>query len=177
MRLSKSRPVIAFWLMPAKEERELFCEIIGILAKQFKAPVFQPHLTLFWTRGNAPSAGRILKQIKAAPFHLSIRDVRSSPKFSKTIFVRFRKNAALSELVGGMQRASGARRAGIEEPHLSLCYGELPARSREQLAAVIRLPLKRVLFDSVKAVRCALPTRTTDDVKAWRAVARKKLIG
>ena len=177
MRLSKNRPVIAFWLMPAKAERELFSEIIGILAKQLKAPVFPPHLTLFWTRGTAPSAARILKQIKAAPFHLSIRDVRSSPKFTETLFVRFRTNAALNKLAGGMQRTAGARRAGIAEPHLSLCYKELPAPTREQLAAVIRLPLKRVLFDSIKAVRCALPTRTSGDVKAWRAVARKKLLG
>jgi 2'-5' RNA ligase len=177
MRNSKNRTVMAFWLMPAKAERELFSELIGILAKQLKAPAFQPHLTLFWVRGTAYSAGRILKEIRTAPLRLSVRDVRSSPKFTKTLFVRFRPNAALNELAATMQRASGARRAGIAEPHLSLCYKKLPAPTREQLAAMLRLPLKRVRFDSVKAVRCALPTRTAKEVKAWRTVARKKLSG
>jgi 2'-5' RNA ligase len=177
MRKSKKPMVIAFWLMPAKAERELFREIIKILAKQLKAPVFQPHLTLFLTRGNAQSAGRILKRMRAKPFQLSIRDVRSSPKFTKTLFVRFRPNAALNELVANMQRASGARRGRIADPHLSLCYKKLRAPSREQLAAMMRLPLTRVLFDSVRAVRCAWPTQTAEEVRAWRTVARKKLIG
>ena len=41
---------IVYWLMPAKSERELFRQLIRILAKEFDAPHFEPHLTLFATR-------------------------------------------------------------------------------------------------------------------------------
>lgn len=175
MRKSKKQRVIAYWLIPAKDERDLFRTIIGILAKELKAPFFEPHLTLFWTKGSVHSARQLLKQIGAAPLQLSIRDVRSSAKFTKTLFVRFRPNAALNRLVANTQRAAGERRVKIPEPHLSLCYKQLSASTRQELASMIRLPLQRVRFDSLQAVRCALPTQTSSEVRAWRMVARKRL--
>jgi hypothetical protein len=38
--------VTIYWLIPANPERELFLELVRILAKQFGAPKFEPHLTL-----------------------------------------------------------------------------------------------------------------------------------
>ena len=171
------RQLTAFWLIPAKPERELFREIIRILAKQLKAPIFEPHLTLFATGIASNRAKQILKAIGAMPLQLSIRDVQCSAEFTRTLFVRFRPNAALHKFVGEMQERAGQRELKICEPHVSLCYKELPARAGQELASMIRLPLCHVLFDSMKAVRCASPTRTAAEVKAWRVIARKKLTG
>ena len=171
------RQLTAFWLIPAKPERELFGEIIRILAKELKAPIFEPHLTLFATGIASTRAKQILKEVAAMPLRLSIRDVQCSPEFTRTLFVRFRPNAALRQFVREMQERADQPQMKICEPHVSLCYKELPAGVRKELASTIRLPLRQVLFDSMKAVRCASPTRTGAAVKAWRAIARKKLAG
>jgi hypothetical protein len=46
---------------------------------------------------------------------------------------------------------------------------------KKELAAVIKLPFRAMLFDSVAAVRLTLPVRTSDDVEKWKIVARKPL--
>jgi hypothetical protein len=56
-------------------------------------------------------------------------------------------------------------------PHLSLLYKNLAVATRCDLAAAINIPLTRVTFDAVKAVRCVSPTETPADVDAWRVVA------
>ncbi len=166
-----------FLVDPGQTERELFSQIIRILAKQLGAPIFEPHLTLCATGVDSRRATRILKKINAVALRLSIRDVQCSAEFTKTLFVRFRSNAGLRQLIGEMQGRAGGRPSKIDEPHISLCYKALPAGVRKDLVAMIQLPSRPILFDSMKAVRCSSPTRTSADVKAWRSIARKKLMG
>ena len=63
------------------------------------------------------------------------------------------------------------------DPHVSLLYKKVPARVRKELAAVIKLPVRSVRFDSIAAVRLSLPVRTGADVESWRVVASRKLNG
>jgi len=65
---------IAYWLIPARPVRELFSEIIRILAEELGAPRFEPHLTLFAAPGSDQSARRLLHRIKAQRIHLAVRD-------------------------------------------------------------------------------------------------------
>jgi 2'-5' RNA ligase len=169
------RRATVYWLMPAAPERELFRALIRILAKELKAPVFEPHLTLFVTETDSPAAKQTLEQVKAVPVSLSIRDVRSSREFTKTLFIRFQPNAALNALAADLQGKAGSRVVKVSEPHLSLCYKDLSAKTRRELASIVRLPRRKIRFDAVKAVRCAVPTRTAAEVRAWRALARKHL--
>ena len=172
-----SRAGVAYWLVPAPAERELFQTIIKILARELDAPLFEPHLTLFSTSREGALPSRVWQETKAAPRKLRIRGVRFSALFSKTLFIRFAKGAALDQLAARLQRKCGARVSPVADPHLSLCYKHLPAATRKRLAAMIRLPLREVVFDTLKVVRCASPTRTAADVAAWRVLARQKLRG
>lgn len=170
-----SRVRVAYWLVPAPAERELFQTIIKILARELQAPLFEPHLTLFSTSLEGALSSRVWQETKAAPRKLRIRGVRFSALFTKTLFIRFAKGAALDQLAARLQRKCGARVSPVADPHLSLCYKHLPAATRKRLAAMIRLPLQEVVFDTLKVVRCASPTRTAADVAAWRVLARQKL--
>lgn len=167
--------VVAYWLVPAQAERELFQTIIKILAGELDAPLFEPHLTLFSTSLEGVSPSRVLQGTKATPRKLRIRAVGVSALFTKTLFVRFAREAALDQLTERLQRKCGARVRPVADPHLSLCYKELPAATRKRLAAMIRLPLQEVAFDTLKVVRCAWPTRRAADVAGWQVLARRKL--
>jgi len=168
---------IVYWLIPAAPKRELFRELIRILAKQFDAPRFEPHLTILAAPENRGSPEKILRAIKTKPIRLKVRDISVSTKFSKTLFVRLASGKAFETLAADLARATGSRAKPPAQPHVSLLYKELPATSKKQLASAIKLPFREVVFDSIKAVRCAVPTKTRTEVESWRVVAKKSLRG
>jgi 2'-5' RNA ligase len=172
--MRKSNAII-YWLVPARPERELFRELIGILGKQFDAPRFEPHLTILVARGDRQSPKEILRQIKASSIRLRVRGMGCSSKFTKTLFVRFETNGSLEKLAAKLGRVAKARAQSMRDPHVSLLYKKLPVRSKKELAAIILLPFRKVTFDSIKAVRCTLPIRNRADVESWEVVATKAL--
>src|ERR1700747_2737233 len=88
--LDMKRTAIVYWLLPAKPERDLFCEFVRILRKGFRAPNFEPHLTLFVRAKDRLSPKKVLRAFRSRPIRLTVRGVAYSGKFTKTLFVRFR---------------------------------------------------------------------------------------
>jgi 2'-5' RNA ligase len=171
------KTAIAYWLVPAKPVRELLREIIGILAKQFDAPRFEPHLTIFATPRAGKSPKHVLKQIQTKSIRLRLRGIGFSSEFKKTLFVRLTPNKAFERLVADFSHATKSHAKHVHDPHVSLLYKQLPARTKRELALTIKLPFDEVTFDSIKAVRSASPIKTRADVEAWRVVARRSLSG
>ena len=169
------KTAIVYWLLPAKPERELFCSIIRILRKAFNAPNFEPHLTLFVTAKDRQPPSKVLRQIRSRPIRLRARGVAFSPKFTKTLYVRFKSSPALRKLNGKVGRAANSSAKAPGDPHVSLLYKKLPRAAQKELAAVMRLPFRSVVFDSIAAVRLTLPVRNSADVAKWKVVAKKSL--
>lgn len=167
--------VIAYWLVPAKPEREFFNDVIRILAGQMKATRFEPHVTILIVRGEQPPPKRVLSRIKSAPIHLSVRGIRGSSVFSRTLVARFGSNRSLERLANQLRRASQSRDKQHSSPHVSLLYKKLPASTRRRLASMVKLPFSQVVFDSIMAVRCPSPLRDQTDVKKCKVVAAKSL--
>jgi 2'-5' RNA ligase len=164
-----------YWLLPAKPERELFCDVVRILRKEFGAPNFEPHLTLFAVPKDRQSLKKTLQQIRAQPIRLKARGVAFSEKFTKTLYVRFKSSPALRKLVVNLGRATKSRASSPKDPHVSLLYEKLPRSVKKELARVMRLPFRTVRFDTIAAVRCGLPSRTKADVESWKILAKKSL--
>ncbi len=169
------KTAIVYWLLPAKPERDLFCEIVRILGKEFGAPNFEPHLTFFVTAKGRQHPAKVLRQIRSRPIRLSARGVAFSPKFTKTLYVRFKPNPSLRKLVLDLGRAAKSRAKSPTDPHVSLLYKKTSRAAQKELARVMRLPFRTALFDSIAAVRLTLPVRTRADVEAWKIVAKKSL--
>lgn len=169
------KTAIVYWLLPAKPKRELFCEVIRILRKQFGAPNFEPHLTLFVTRKRPESPRKILRRLEARSIRLNVRGVAFSPQFTKTLFIRFRSSPALRKLAADLGRAAKSAAKMPADPHVSLLYKKIPQRAKKELAKVIRLPFRNARFDSIAAVRLTLPVRTGADVAKWKVIARRSL--
>src|ERR1700730_5107928 len=95
-----------YWLLPAKPERDLFCEVVRILRKEFRAPNFEPHVTLFSTAKDRQPPKQVLPQISMRPIRLNTRGVGFSSEFTKTLFVRFKSSPALRKLVTDLGRVA-----------------------------------------------------------------------
>lgn len=164
-----------YWLLPAKPERELFCNVIRILCKGFRAPNFEPHLTLFVTTKDRQPPGEVLRQIRSRPIRLRARGVAHSPKFTKTLFVRFKPSPQLRKLTSDLAHAAKSSAKAPKDPHVSLLYKKLPRAAKKELAAVMKLPFRNLVFDSIAAVRGVSPSRTAGDVRSWKILAKKSL--
>jgi 2'-5' RNA ligase len=173
--LQFKKTATVYWAIPAKPERDLFCSIVRILRKQFRAPNFEPHLTLFSTTKDYHSPKKALRQIRSRPVRLAVRGVAFSPKFTKTLFVRFKPSPALRKLVADVARANKSRAKAPRDPHVSLLYKRMSRTVKKEMAAVLRLPFRTAVFDSIAAVRLTLPVCTGADVEKWKIVAKKSL--
>jgi 2'-5' RNA ligase len=168
---------IVYWLVPAKPERELFRELNLVLAEQFEAPRFEPHLTLIAIADDGRAPREILRQIHAPPIHLGVRGIGSSSRFTKTLFVRFESSKSFEKLVVDLGRELRQRTKSVRDPHVSLLYKTLPKRVKKELVSTIKLPFAEVTFDFIQAVRSVLPIRDGSDVEAWKVVAKTRLSG
>jgi hypothetical protein len=169
------KKVTAFWLVPAGSEKQLFGALIRILARELNAPLFEPHVTLFASAAPPADVRRLLKKTRSAPILLDVGGVGYSGRFTKTLFVRLRGSPRLKDLLKELSGRAGGRVPRLSDPHLSLCYKKLSASAKRELASVIRLPLRKVRFDIIKAVRCISPTKTARDVRAWRTIGTRNL--
>jgi 2'-5' RNA ligase len=169
------KTAIVYWLLPAKPERELFCQFVRIFCRELRAPNFDPHLTLFAGSKGRQGPAKVLRQVRSGPIRLSVRNVAFSGKFTKTLYVRFKSTPALKKLAADLGRATNSRAKALRDPHVSLLYKRIPRAAQREIAAVIKLPFRTVLFDAVAAVRLSLPVRTAADVRKWRIVAKKSL--
>jgi hypothetical protein len=164
------KTVVVYWLIPAQPERELFRDLICILAKPFNAPQFEPHLTIC-RAPDRESSRKVLRRVKAAPIRLRVRGIGFSSQFTKTLFVRLHSDRALQKLIVEL----GGQAISLRDLHLSLLYKKLSPSLKKELASAIKLPLRQIVFDSLKAVRCPSPTETRADVETWRTIATKRL--
>ena len=96
-----------YWLLPAKPERDLFCEVVRILRKEFRAPNFEPHLTLFSVSKDRQPPKKVLRQISSRRIRLGTRGVGFSSEFTKTLFVRFNSSDALRNRRFGNKESPG----------------------------------------------------------------------
>jgi 2'-5' RNA ligase len=172
----KEEEDVAFWLLPAEPERNIFKDLIGRLALRFDAPDFEPHVTLHGGRMTVPRAREILGEIAAAPtLQLQIEGLAFSESYTKTVFVQFRASAetkALSAAVAADPEASSGYQF---DPHISLIYKEMPAAEKEVLAKTIEIPFRNVTFDSIRLIACPAKITRREHVESWRILAERPL--
>jgi len=162
---------IAYWLLPERAAREAFSREIRMLARQFGAPLFVPHVTIFIAPENSRAPLEVLRELGPLNIELPIHNIQFSEEFTKTLFVQFATNTTLQQLGDAVWKASGAGDRYLIDPHLSLLYAKLPPETKQKLAGKIRLPFREVCFTSICAMRCPRPTTTASEVERWKLLA------
>jgi hypothetical protein len=162
---------IAYWLLPEAAAREVFLREIKGLARQFGAPLFEPHVTIFIAPENSRAPLEVLREVGPVDIELAIHSIRFSEQFTKTLFVQFERNSVLQQLGDAIWKAEGARNRYLIDPHLSLLYAKLPSKTKQRLADNIRLPFRKVGFTSICVMRCARPTTRAIEVEQWKLLA------
>jgi hypothetical protein len=171
LRRVKKPQAIAYWLLPELTSHEVFAQTIAGLARQFGVPRFAPHVTVFIAPENSRSPAEVLRELGAVTVDLTIRSIRFSEKFTKTLFVQFERSDPLQEVGDRIWSASGAPERYVIDPHLSLLYAKLSPQTKQELSDQTAFPLREVRLTSMCAIRCASPTTTPKEVEQWKLLA------
>jgi 2'-5' RNA ligase len=171
------RIVIAYWLIPTEPARSYFQNIVNDLTQQYAAPEFEPHVTVHVGMDYTETVDEVLSKAgrSSKKIALQVLNVSTSSEFIKTLFVRFTRSTQLQQLNQSIRTAAQDSSDYQLSPHLSLLYKRISIKDRRLLVHSIQVPFSKVIFDSLKAVRCVSPTRSRADVEAWRVVAEKPL--
>ncbi|MGI9047027.1 MAG: 2'-5' RNA ligase family protein [Burkholderiales bacterium] len=173
---------IAFWLIPAQPQLDQFRALISSLAREYDAPVFEPHITLHvGLRTARDDIAELLRRVAAAsePIPLVAGNTSHSDALFKTLFVEFYDSkirdselrALHCQFQAGLQRFSEYALAS----HLSLLYKEVPAGSRAALAERHVYAGQRIVFDTVAAVRPAPEQSDWSEIQRWDSSLRRSL--
>lgn len=165
---------LAYWLIPSAREHRVLSGLIGDLASALGSPVFEPHVTVYLTRGSDQLACRVLDEssLRFRPFTLEVDDVRCGDIFTKTLFVKFNRSVELDALSAFIGEKVGEKDGYTLEPHLSLVYKDTNRKEREALRSEVRVPFESVRFDRLKAIASQRKTRVEADVADWREIAK-----
>jgi 2'-5' RNA ligase len=169
--------VIAFWLIPAEPAHSFFQGIISNLARQYDAPIFEPHVTLHVGADCADLAETALGYAAREPERILLKPVGvdQSEEFVKTLFVQFALDRELRRLNEIIRQTVHDPLKYELKPHLSLLYKNMSAATRRELAASITVPFSEVSFGALQAIRCISPTQRAADVEAWQFVAARRV--
>lgn len=166
---------VAFWLLPAASFAEAFAEIIGALAREFDAPAFAPHVTLYAGRQTAddnPVAVAAQVVAAASRIELTAAATATADKLFKTLFVEFAPDARVERL--GQTLRQGFKQPGdyVLQPHLSLLYKLLPETTRHALTKRFDFRGQRIAFDAIAVVHPGAGTDTWEAIERWEIEAR-----
>jgi hypothetical protein len=169
---------IAFWLIPAQEDLDYFQEIIDTLAKEYKAPSFTPHLTIYSGEyESAESLDILIEQatLGITSLSLSVEQVLYTQEFTKSLFVQFHQNSTLSQISETLSSCAKISSKFTLNPHLSLIYQYLTEEIKKKLITKISLPKSEILFNEVRVISTPSKVETREDVEVWKLLLTKHL--
>lgn len=156
----------SIWLLPSETESQRYQQIISTLSQEFKAPVFEPHITLYT---NIPTlTDELFYKISVLAaltntFDVSINDFQTSTNYFKSLFVTIENKSILTELQQEVQNLFVD--ANYEfEPHLSLLYSDDAEETSKQSTIAT---IKAEFANTFKAMQIAIVT-TKGDVNDWK---------
>jgi hypothetical protein len=169
---------VSFWLVPAEEDRAFFQEVVDTLARDYVAPAFTPHVTIYsgeYTPEESPTELLEKATQGVQGFSLKVEQLLYTDEFTKSLFVQFYQNPILSQLSETLRRHSKQPSDFALNPHLSLIYQHLSEAVKKNLITNLSLPKSEVLFTEVRAISTPNKVKGAQDVETWEVICIRKL--
>ena len=166
-------PRFSLWLLLPREAQARFQSLIAGLSARLGTPCFEPHITLLGGLVGSDEALRRQTCALAAaiePFEIRLREATGLDEYHRCLFVEVALSAALREAHAAARQVFNQPREADFYPHLSLVYGNLEEKEKENILDDIG----RRFDESLRIVELGLYD-TSGPV--WRSVERRRLGG
>jgi 2'-5' RNA ligase len=160
----------SIWLLLEKESRSNYRQIVKTISKRLKAPIFEPHCTIY---GHFNTDIEILKPIVTElaknynQFSASVKKIKSGDSYSKSLYVSIKNSGALNQLNKICKnKFSRLKKYGFD-PHISIAYG---IYSKEEIYVATKSLIipSHVVFNGLSIVK------TDKNVKSWETVFQRQ---
>ena len=160
----------SIWLLLEKESRSNYRQIVKTISKRLKAPIFEPHCTIY---GHLNTDIEILKPFVTElaknynQFSASVKKIKSGDSYSKSLYVSIKNSGALNQLNKICKnKFSRLKKYGFD-PHISIAYG---IYSKEEIYVATKSLIipNHVVFNGLSIVK------TGKNVKSWETVFQRQ---
>jgi 2'-5' RNA ligase len=129
-------PRFSLWLLLPREAHERFQSLIAKLSARLGTPLFEPHITLLG--GLTGSEEALRRQTRAlagatAPFEVRLLEVGCLDEYYRCLFVKIALSRALQEVHAVARHFFDQSLDADFFPHLSLVYGNLEEKEKENI--------------------------------------------
>ena len=126
--------------MPSGETRNKLASIINKLSDRYETPRFVPHVTLLG--GITENEGVILSKMSylagfLKPFQIQLAEVKYLDEYFRALFILAEKTKELLGAYGKARNIFDVKESSSYMPHLSLMYGNLAVKTKEEILAKI----------------------------------------
>lgn len=160
----------SLWLMPTGEAYDKFSNLIKRLAKEYNAPIFEPHVTLIGEamQSEEDVIRRAEKLVSGQEsFPITLRTIDCQDYYFRTLFVKADKTEPLQELYDQACEIFEIQDVPDYMPHLSLLYGNFPQKVKKQIIEEIgRDQSTQFTVDRIHLFK------TDGEVESWHKVRK-----
>lgn len=149
----------SIWLTPTTKDAKHLNQIIKNLSKQYDAPKFGAHITLYSKVNSLTKAKQVLVENKFGTIRTKSTGIGQSDYLWKTIFIKVKKDKSLRSI--NQILAKNLKTKYFFEPHISLIYKKLDHQTKTKLIKNLKIK-KSYTFDRIVIVR------SSKDVKQWK---------
>ena len=162
-----------FWLLPPKEVQAEYKKVIDKYSGRLKTPSFEPHITILGTvKGDREEIiGKVEKiALNISPIEIMISDITISTTYHQCVFARIKPTPSLLDAHLDLKDVLDSTTKGMYVPHMSLIYGDISLKEKNEIAEEIQLTTSNFQADRLCVVN-------TDDLdpKTWTHVAEFEL--
>lgn len=132
----------SLWIIPPPSVKKKLEDSILALSQEYKAPVFEPHMTLIGDvdmdkETAIQKANKVAKTIH--PLKLTFSEVSFSTTYFQSVFARVKSTADVMNANVYAKKVFGLEN-NLFMPHISLLYGEHTMKVREEIANKLIVP-------------------------------------
>jgi 2'-5' RNA ligase len=176
--MSNLLPRVAFWLVPEKNQRARFYDLIKALAERFAAVAFVPHVTVYSCPRTSQQQELAIAAGLAAIFQeltLEIDGLSGSDKLTETLFINFQKSHEIKDIHDQFHASIQCPANYKLHPHLSLLYQRLTIQQRKTLIEEISFNFDHVIFNELWAVAIPEQLESFYDFRGWQPLLTCRL--
>ena len=135
----------ALWLLPDQVATDSFASLIDDLSSRYKGPRFAPHVTLLGrVTGAEKDLAKTTEDLAQQLRMLTLRpqEIAREAYYFRCFYVKLEQSADLAQAHKYAADAFGVDFVSDYLPHLSLIYGHLPRKEKDELRSEIepRMP-------------------------------------
>lgn len=165
----------SLWLLLPREAQERVQALIARLSARLGTPAFEPHITLLGSlTGTEEDLRRRTRALAGTieSFEVRLLEAAWLDEYYRCLFVEVAPSRALQDAHEAAKRQFDRRLDADFYPHLSLVYGELEEKEKEQILDDIG----RYFDESIRIEELALYD-TSGPPPVWRCIERVGLGG